>query len=120
MIDDSKLVYSTDPERNKKCPRCKNLVPECSCEKETAPEPAFTVVLRIERANRGGKTVTVIDKLPRGRQFLEDLCRKLKQKCGAGGTYGVRDGHGIIEIQGDARDRIKVVLVKEGIAVKGA
>ncbi len=120
-MDDAELVYSTDPERNKKCARCKKLKPECVCGRESkAPAVSFTAVLRIEKAGRGGKTVTVVDRLPRQHKLLDELSRLLKQKCGAGGTYGVRDGHGIIEIQGDARERIKAVLEQEGIPVKGA
>ena len=120
-MEDSELVYSTDPERNRKCPRCKKLAPDCVCGREAKPAAsALTAVLRIEKYGRGGKIVTVVDKLPRQRKLLEELSRKLKQKCGAGGTYDVRDGHGIIEIQGDARERIKEILEKEGIPVKGA
>lgn len=120
-MDDSELVYSTDPERNKKCLKCKKLMPECACGKEKfEAKVSFTAVLRLEKAGRGGKTVTVVDHLPRQHKLLDELSRLLKQKCGAGGTYGVRDGHGIIEIQGDARERIRAVLNKEGIPVKGA
>jgi len=96
-------------------------MPECVCaEEKKAAAVSFTAVLRIERAGRGGKTVTIVDHLPRQHKLLDELSRKLKQKCGAGGSYGVRDGHGIIEIQGDARERIKAVLLDEGIPVKGA
>lgn len=120
-MDDSELVYSTDPERNKKCLKCKKLQPECICKAAAAvPETGITAYLRIETNGRGGKVVTVIDRLPRQEKFLEGLSRMLKQKCGAGGTYGVRDGHGIVEIQGDNRERIKELLLKEGIRVKGA
>lgn len=120
-MEDSELVYSTDPERNKKCTKCKKLMPECVCEKAAAaPETGITAYLRIETQGRGGKVVTVVDRLPRQEGLLDRLSRMLKQKCGAGGTYTVRDGHGIVEIQGDNRERIKELLQKEGIRVKGA
>lgn len=119
-MPDSELVYSTDPERNKKCPKCKKLMPECVCKTDAAPSTGITAYLRIETQGRGGKAVTVIDRLPRNEGLLDRLSRLLKQKCGAGGTYGVREGHGIVEIQGDNRERIKELLLKEGIKVKGA
>ncbi len=120
-MDDSELVYSTDPARNQKCLRCKKLKPECICQTlKEIPAPPFTVVMRLEKAGRGGKTVTVLDRLPRHEKLLDGLSRKLKQQCGAGGTFGVRDGHGIIEIQGDVRARVRAILEKEGIPVKGA
>lgn len=120
-MSDSELVYSTDPERNKKCSKCKKLVSECLCKKEAAiPDTGITAYLRIETQGRGGKIVTVIDRLPRQEGFLDRLSRMLKQKCGAGGTYTVRDGHGIVEVQGDNRERVKELLQKEGIRVKGA
>ncbi len=119
-MDDSELVYSTDPERNKKCSKCKKLVSECVCETHSAvPETGIIAYLRIETQNRGGKVVTVIDRLPRQEGFLDRLSRLLKQKCGAGGTYEVRNGNGIVEIQGDNRERVKELLEKEGIRVKG-
>lgn len=120
-MSDSELVYSTDPERNKKCPKCKKLVPECVCKSENAPpSTGITAYLRIETQGRGGKMVTVVDRLPCNQGLLDRLARLFKQKCGAGGTYGVREGHGIVEIQGDNRQRIKEILLKEGIKVKGA
>ena len=119
-MDDSELVYSTDPERSKKCSKCKKLILECVCKAAAAvPETGITAYLRLEINGRGGKVVTVIDRLPRQEKFLDDLSRMLKQKCGAGGTYGVRDGNGIVEIQGDNRERIKELLEKQGIRVKG-
>jgi translation initiation factor 1 len=71
--------------------------------------------VRVEKAGRSGKTVTVIFDLPRNAAFLKDLCQELKQACGAGGT--VADG--AIELQGDLRDRIRALLVKKGFGVKG-
>jgi translation initiation factor 1 len=71
--------------------------------------------LRVEQAGRGGKTVTVVDGLPRNAAFLKDLCQDLKRACGTGGT--VTDG--TIELQGDLRDRVRDHLLTKHIAVKG-
>lgn len=122
---DTRLVYSTDPSLNKKCPRCRELESECTCEAE-APLPEagargykFVAVLRIEKQARGGKTVTVIDRLPKNEIFLKDLTTNLKKKCGAGGTYQMEGRDGVIEIQGDKRELIRKLLQAMGITSKG-
>src|SRR4029078_10208414 len=84
----TRLVYSTDPAQNQKCPKCKELLSECLC----VPEPEvksynFVAILRIEKVGRGGKTVTVVDQIPKNELFLRELTSELKKKCGTGGTY---------------------------------
>lgn len=120
MSDEGRLVYSSDPRLNQKCAQCKELVSECVCVAEEDPKKVqFTAVLRIEKTGRGGKTVTVVDRLPRNTQFLKDLTKKLKNKCGSGGTHRIDDQYGVIEIQGDQRERIREALKKESIPHKG-
>ena len=117
---DTRLVYSTDPKLNEKCPKCRELKSECTCAPEVdAKSYKFVAVLRIEKQGRGGKTVTVIDRLPKSELFLKDLTTKLKKKCGSGGTYLMDGKDGVIEIQGDKRDLIRAALEKEGIQSKG-
>src|SRR5690242_5386494 len=85
---DTRLVYSTDPKLNQKCPKCRELVSECTCEPEANLKTyKFVAILRIEKSGRAGKTVTVIDQLPKNESFLKDLTTQLKKKCGSGGTY---------------------------------
>ena len=120
MNKTTRLVYSTDPELNKKCPKCKEVVSECTCEPEVDPKSyKFVAVLRMEKQGRGGKTVTVIDQLPKNEIFLKNLTTLLKKKCGSGGTYLMDGKEGVIEIQGDKRDLIRPILLKEGIKSKG-
>ena len=119
-MSDSSLVYSTDPERNRKCPRCKHLMPECVCAKAEAAGPdGAPVLLRIEKSGRGGKTVTVVDGLPRQEKYLKDFSSYLKARCGAGGTYGTGSRGGFVEIQGDKRDQVRDILASKGIVCKG-
>lgn len=119
-MSDSKLVYSTDPALNQKCPKCKELVAACTCEAEPSLKSRnFFAVLRIEKQGRGGKTVTVIAGLPKINFFLKDLTKKLKNACGSGGTFLMDGKEGVIEIQGDKRDLIRTLLEKEGIKTKG-
>ena len=79
----------------------------------------FIAILRIEKQGRGGKTVTVIDRLPKNEVFLKSLTTLLKKKCGSGGTFLMEGRDGVIEIQGDKREMIRSTLQKEGIQTKG-
>lgn len=122
--DATRLVYSTDPRINERCEKCREVRSECSCGPEfdaaSARATKFTAVLRIEKSGRAGKAVTVIDGLPRSEAFLKDLTKKLKNKCGAGGTYRLDGKLGaLIEIQGERREQVRALLAAEGIATKG-
>lgn len=114
-----RLVYSTDPKDNQKCPKCGWLLRECKCSKEESADKAFVAIFRIEKGGRGGKTVTVIDGLPKNEEFLKNLCKELKAKCGVGGTHKIADKAGLVEIQGDKRDQIKKIFEAKGIKYKG-
>lgn len=119
-MKDFKLVYSTDPALNKKCPKCRELEVECTCAADFAVDTkSVTAILRIEKSGRGGKIVTVLDKLPAAETFLKELCAKLKKKCGVGGTHFIKEGVGLIEIQGDKKEQIKKILETEKIKFKG-
>jgi translation initiation factor 1 len=74
-----------------------------------------TAKLRIERSGRKGKTVTVVDGLPRNQGFLQDLAKELKTACGTGGT-ALEDR---VEVQGDHRDKVRDRLRGKGWTVKG-
>lgn len=114
-------VYST--ERGRLCPRCGRPVASCRCAagprpaEEAIPDTPARIVARlsIERAHRGGKTVTVVDGLPRNPPFLEELARELKRAFGAGGAVV----EGRVEIQGDRREALRSVLGAKGWTVKG-
>ena len=111
-----RIVYSTDVGRI--CPGCGWPANNCRCSKATDEAiPARIVAkLRMEKKGRGGKTVTVVDGLPRNASFLKDLCQELKRACGTGGAVADTT----IELQGDLRNRVRDVLLKKGYVVKGA
>jgi translation initiation factor 1 len=73
--------------------------------------PARAVV-RLEKKQRRGKEVTVIDKLDLKPAELEVWCKELKQACGCGGTVE----EGMIVLQGDLRTRLPDLLTKKGVA----
>ena len=110
-----RVVYSTDVGRI--CPGCGWPASNCRCSKTVDESVPARIVakLRMEKKGRGGKTVTVVDGLPRNAAFLKDLCQELKRACGTGGA--VADA--TIELQGDLRERVRDVLLKKGFVVKG-
>jgi translation initiation factor 1 len=73
-------------------------------------------VARLGRETKGrrGKGVTTVADLPLNEANLLKLAAILKQRCGTGGTVKGR----IIEIQGDQRKRLAVVLEEMGYQVK--
>lgn len=72
----------------------------------------FTVKVKLDTAGRKGKAVTVLDGLPKQELFLKELLKSLKQTCGAGGTYLMDKKDGVLELQGDHRDRVCAFLTK--------
>lgn len=112
----SRLVYSTGS--GSVCPDCgaPGHAGRCATSKPDGPLPARIVAkLRVEKAGRGGKTVTVVYDLPRHAAFLKELCQELKRACGVGGS--AKDT--AIELQGDIRDRVRELLANKGFGVKG-
>jgi len=77
------------------------------------PDDGIVRIAR-DRGNRGGKVVTVIHGLRARGAALDALAAELKRLCGAGGT--VKDG--VVEIQGDHRERVAEKLRALGHTVK--
>ena len=108
-------VYSTDGGRS--CPTCGWPVKSCRCSTSVdQPVPdRITARLRIEKAGRRGKTVTVVESLPRNKAFLKELAGELKRACATGGKIIEHR----IEIQGDHREKLRELLKAKGWVVKG-
>ena len=111
----SRLVYSTDAGRY--CPACNQPKDACICHqiKNTAPICAGGhIYLQKESKGRAGKPVTTIKNLPLNQSDLKKLAKQLKAKCGVGGTVD----EGLIIIQGDQREKIKLALESQGYSIK--
>lgn len=100
------IMYSTDP--------------DFSYEEENA-EPMGALAnnqqnlrVMLDKKNRGGKAVTLITGFIGTDEELDKLGKMLKTKCGVGGA--AKDGE--ILIQGDFRDKVLLLLQKEGYKVK--
>ena len=94
-------VYSTDP--------------DFAFEQEheavdTLPSSQQKLKVRLETKHRAGKAVTLIEGFIGRKDDTEELGKKLKNYCGAGGS--VKDGE--IIIQGDNREKAVQWLKKNG------
>ena len=95
------VVYSTNPDYE--------YSDDSQEEADTLPKNQQKLRLNMERAGRGGKTVTLVKGFVGSDKDINALCKLLKQKCGVGGS--VKDGE--IIIQGDHRQRLVEILKKE-------
>lgn len=101
-ISQSGIVYSTDPSFSI---REEEKVPS-----EEIPPALQNIIVRLDKKQRAGKAVTLVEGFNGSEQEEEELGKKLKSFCGTGGT--VKNGE--ILVQGDNRDKILLWLQKNG------
>ncbi len=89
------------------CPKCGLPKELCIC--GTLSKEQQKIKIRSER-RRFGKLMTIIEGIDNSDIDIKALMKKLKSKLACGGTY--KDG--VIELQGDHRQKAKDLLVKEG------
>ena len=100
------VVYSTNPD-------FKYTTEEAS-EQETLAPGKQRLIVRIDRRQRAGKQVTLVEGFVGTQDDLSALAKTLKTKCGVGGT--AKDGE--ITIQGDLRDKVTALLQSMGYNAK--
>ena len=112
-MKDSSLVYST--ESGAICPACEKPHDGCTCNPSAhSNDGPKTVRLSTSNKGRKGKTVTIIKGMRLNPSELKTYVGRLKKKTGTGGS--VKDG--VIEIQGDYREKVGEILRKDGWEVK--
>jgi len=102
------VVYSTNPDFS--------FESEEHQEEQTLPPHQQKLYVKLDRKNRKGKTVTLVQGFVGSETDLKALGKELKSKCGVGGS--AKDGE--ILLQGDFRDRILSLLKGMGYHVKRA
>lgn len=100
------VVYSTNPNFNYEF--------EEEAIEETLEPSKQLLYVSLDRKQRGGKEVTLVEGFVGTDEDLKELGKMLKSKCGVGGT--AKDGE--IIVQGAFRDKVMDLLVKEGYKVK--
>jgi len=78
------------------------------------PPNQQVIYLHRESKGRGGKTVSLVKNLTLSEKDIKALAKKLKRTCGSGGTIK----NGVVEIQGEHRQKIAEKLQKLGFKVK--
>ena len=83
-------------------------------EPSTASKSDQTLYISLNRKQRAGKPVTLVEGFEGSGMELLLLGKQLKKECGVGGT--VKEG--CVLVQGDHRDRVQLSLEKQGFRVK--
>lgn len=99
------MVYSTNPDFE---------YDNESEETETLPPAQQDLRVQHDRKQRKGRTVTLVTGFVGTDDDLKSLATLLKSKCGVGGS--AKDGE--IIIQGEFRDKVHELLLKEGYKAK--
>ena len=100
------VVYSTNPDFKYET--------QAEPEQETLPPASQRLIVRIDRRQRAGKQVTLVEGFVGRQEDRAALAKTLKTRCGVGGT--AKDGE--ITVQGDLRDKVTALLNEMGYKAK--
>ncbi|MFQ5518796.1 MAG: translation initiation factor [Mariprofundus sp.] len=115
MRDDRRLVYSTEqgsldkPMQKKQAAGKKKRQQATSAPSIKNPNKQG-VRIRRESKGRGGKVVCIVDGLQLDDNSLKKLLKTLKSQLGTGGAVK----NSMLEIQGDHREKLLLLLEKQG------
>ncbi|MGL1888556.1 MAG: translation initiation factor [Reichenbachiella sp.] len=79
-------------------------------EEETLAKQDQQLRVSLDKKNRGGKQVTLVTGFVGMTGDIKELGKLVKTKCGVGGNVKDRE----IIVQGDLRDKVVAILLKEG------
>ncbi len=82
----------------------------CMCEQIAKEQQQIKIYTDTRRY---GKVVTIVEGIDAADIDMDDLARKLKTRCAAGGTHK----QGKIELQGDHKRKVREVLEELGFSV---
>ena len=99
------VVYSTNPNFD---------FDDHSDNELTIPFTDQKLYVSIDRKNRGGKSVTIVEGFIGDNSDAKDLAKQLKQLCGVGGGFKNSE----IYIQGNQKNKVASFLQKLGAVVK--
>ena len=100
------VVYSTNPDYSYEHDEDQEM--------ETLPPQEQLLYVSLDKKNRSGKAVSLVEGFVGSKDDLKKLSKTLKQACGVGGNE--KDGD--ILIQGDHRNKVVDLLEKAGYKVK--
>jgi translation initiation factor 1 len=109
---DRRVVFSTDPEPAAPTPPAQ--LPANPAGPVRTRQQNTPVIVALERKGRGGKTVSVVQQVVSPPAGQAALLKLLKNRLGTGGT--LKDD--TLEIQGDHRDAIVLILKELGYQAK--
>ena len=100
------IVYSTNPDFSYE--------EEQNNDDITLDASEQKLYVSIDKKNRGGKEVTLVEGFIGNSEDLKELGKYLKSKCGVGGT----SKNNVINIQGNHREKVMNLLSDMGYLVK--
>ena len=99
------IVYSTNPNFQYEFEQEESI--------DSKPNSQQKLYVSIDKKQRGGKEVTLVEGFVGPEEELKELGKLLKSKCGVGGSVKSNE----ILIQGNFKDKVYDLLVKENYKV---